>query len=164
MDREWKVYAKPPFGGPEQLLAYLARYINRVAITNDRIESYEDHQVTFRWCDYGDGGRVRPRKLDGQKFLQLYLMHVLPEGFVRTRYYGFLANRNRKANLERARQLIGRTATFSVRQKPFQPLKLCPECSAARHGHPVPQPTQRRELAPALPFELRPPPANPVAA
>jgi hypothetical protein len=165
MDREWKVYAKPPFGGPEQLLAYLARYINRVAITNDRIESYEEHQVTFRWCDYGDGCRVRPHKLDGQKFLELYLMHVLPEGFVRTRYYGFLANRNRKSNIERARQLIGSTDTPSAReQKPFQPLRLCPECSAARHGQPVPQPTQRRELAPALPFKLRPPPINPVAA
>lgn len=164
MDREWKAYAKPPFGGPEQVLAYLARYINRVAITNDRIESYEDHEVTFRWCDYGDGCRVRPRQLDGQKFLQLYLMHVLPEKFVRTRYYGFLANRTRNSNLERARQLIGPTATFPVReQKPFQPLKLCPECSAARRGHPLPQPT-RQELAPALPFKLRPPPINPVAA
>ena len=165
MDREWKVYAKPPFGGPEQLLAYLARYINRVAITNDRIESYEDHQVTFRWCDYGDGCQVKPLMFDGQKFLQLYLMHVLPERFVRTRYYGFLANRNRKSNIERARQLIGPTATPSVReQKPFQPLKLCPDCSAARHGHPVPQPTQRHELAPALSFKLRPPPIHPVAA
>ena len=165
MDREWKVYAKPPFGGPEQLLAYLARYINRVAITNDRIESYEDHQVTLRWCDYGDGCRVRPRKLDGQKFLQLYLLHVLPEGFVRTRYYGFLANRNRKSNIERARQLIGPALTFSVReQKPRQPVKLCPKCSAARHGHPVPQPVPRRDPAPALPFELRPPPINSVAA
>lgn len=165
MDREWKVYARLPFGGPEQLLAYLARYINRVAITNDRIESYEDHQITFRWCDYGDGGRVRPRKLDGQKFLQLYLMHVLPKGFVRTRYYGFLANRNRKSNIEKARQLIGPAATISVpEQKSFQPLKLCPECSAARHGRPAPQSTPRQELAPALPFKLRPPPINPVAA
>jgi len=165
MDRQWKVYAKPPFGGPEQLLAYLARYVNRVAITNDRIDSYEDHQVTFRWCDYGDGCRIRPRTLDAQKFLQLYLMHVLPEGFVRTRYYGFLANRNRKSNIKRARQLIGPTVTPSIReQKLYQPLKLCPECVAARHGHPVPQATQRRELAPALPFTLRPPPINPVAA
>jgi len=92
-------------------------------------------------------------------------MHVLPEGFVRTRYYGFLANRNRKSNIERARQLIGPTATPSVReQKPFQPIKLCPECSATKHGRPVPQATPRRELAPALPFKLRPPPIHPVAA
>jgi hypothetical protein len=165
MDREWKVYAKPPFGGPEQLLAYLARYVNRVAITNDRIDSYEDHQVTFRWCDYGNGCQVRPLRLDGQKFLQLYLLHVLTEGFVRTRYYGFLANRSRKANIERARQLVGPTATPTMREpKPFRPLKLCPECSAARHGHAESQLTQRRKLAPALPFKLRPPPINPVAA
>ena len=165
MAREWKVYAKPPFGGPEQLLAYLARYANRVAITNDRIERYEDHQVTFRCRDYGDGCRVTPRMLDGQDFLRRFVRHVPPKGFVRTRSFGFLANRNRKSNLERARQLIGPTNTPPVReQERCQSLRLCPECYAARGGYrPLYRP-QPPELAPTLPFNLRPPPIPPVAA
>lgn len=165
MDREWKVYAKPPFGGPEQLLAYLAQYTNRVAITNDRIEWYEDHQVTFRWRDYGDGCRVRPRTLDGQAFLRRFVMHVPPKGFVRTRSYGFLGNRNRKANLERARQFIGQTNTPPVQaQERFQPFRLCPECYAARRGTRTPQRSQHPQLALTLPLNLRPPPIQPVAA
>lgn len=165
LDREWKVYAKPPFGGPEQLLAYLAQYTNRVAITNDRIERYEDHQVTFRWRDYGDGCRVKPRTLDGQEFLRRFVKHVPPKGFVRTRSYGFLANRNRKSNIERARQLIGQTNTIPVReQERFQPLRLCPECYAARRGNRTLQRPQHSELRPTLPFNFRSPPIHPVAA
>lgn len=165
MDREWKVYAKPPFGGPEQLLAYLARYINRVAITNDRIERYEDHQVTLRWRDYGDGGHVETRSFDGQDFLERIVMHVPPKGFVRNRAFGFLANRNRQSNLKRARQLIGRVYTPPVReQEPFEPLRLCPDCWIARRGGRAPRRPQQMQLVPALPFNLRPPPIHPVAA
>ena len=102
-DLEWDVYAEPPSGGPEQLLAYLARYTNRVAITNDRIESYENRQVTFRGREYGHG-EVQSHKLEGPVFVQRYLQHVPPWRFVRIRSYGFMANRNRKKNLERACQ------------------------------------------------------------
>lgn len=165
MDREWKVYAKPPFGGPEQLLAYLARYINRVAITNDRIESYEDHQVTLRCRDSGDGGHVGTRIFDGQQFLQRMVMHVPPRGFVRTRTFGFLSNRNRKSNLERARQLIGQTGTLPAGEPvQAQPLRLCPQCWAARRDSGTPQRPQQMPLASTLPLLLRPPPIRPVAA
>ncbi len=166
MDREWKVYAKPPFGGPEQLLAYLARYTNRVAITNDRIERFEDHQVTFRWRDYAANGRVETRTLDGQEFLRHFVMHVPPKGFVRIRSYGFLANRNRKANIARGRQLISQinTPLAVPKREPFAPLRLCPECYAARRGLPAGQRQPQYPLTPALPFSLRPPPNHPVAA
>lgn len=165
MDREWKVYAKPPFGGPEQLLAYLAQYTNRVAITNDRIEQYQDHQVTIRWRDYSDGCRVRTRPIEGQEFLRRFVMHVPPKGFVRNRSYGFLANRNRKSKIERADQLIGQTDTPPVRERErVQPLQLCPECYAARRGHRLPQRPQHPELKATLPFNLRPPPIGPVVA
>jgi hypothetical protein len=165
MDREWKVYAKPPFGGPEQLLAYLARYTNRVAITNDRIDGYEDHKVTLRWRDYGDGGHVGTRTLPAQEFLRRIVLHVPPKGFVRNRAFGFLANRNRKSNLERARQLIGHTNTPPVReQEPFEPLRLCPDCWAARGSNRPARRTQQMQLASILPINLRPPPPHPVAA
>ena len=164
-NREWKVYAKPPFGGPEQLLAYLARYTNRVAITNDRIERYEDHQVTLTWRDYGDDGHVGTRSFDGQQFLRRMVMHVPPKGFVRNRAFGFLANRNRKSNLERARQLIGQKPTPSVQEQELsEPLRLCPDCWAARRGARPARRPQQIELAPTLPFNLRPPPTHPIAA
>lgn len=165
MDREWKVYAKPPFGGPKQLLAYLARYTNRVAITNDRIERYEDHHVTLRWRDYGDGGHVGTRTFDGQQFMGRVVMHVPPKRFVRNRAFGFLANRNRKSNLERARQLVGQDPAPAVAEREAsEPLRLCPDCWAAKRGeHPTRRP-QQIELASAPPFNLRSPPIQPTAA
>lgn len=165
MDREWKVYAKPPFRGPEQLLAYLARYTNRVAITNDRIERYEDHRVTLRWRNYHDGGHVGTRTFDGQQFLGRIVMHVPPKRFVRNRAFGFLANRNRKANVERARQFLGQNpAPSAPEQKASEPLRLCPDCWAARRGDRPAQRPQQIEFAPPLPLNLRPPPIHPVAA
>jgi Putative transposase/Transposase zinc-binding domain len=113
--RDWKVYAEPPFGGPEQLLVYLAQFTNRVAITNDRIESYENRKVTFRSRDYRHG-EVKSHKLEGAEFVHRFVQHVPPKGFVRIRSYGFMANRNRKKNLERARQLIGKSVAPSPRE------------------------------------------------
>lgn len=160
--RRWKVHAKPPFGGPERLLEYLARYMWRVAITNDRIESYENHQVTFR-CRVSAGSKDETLcTLDGQEFLDRFLMHVPPKGFVRARSYGFLGNRNRKQNNERAVQLIGQARTPSSR-KPFTPLRLCPECAykrGIRQTHFAPDP----EVEPQFDLPLRPPPVEPVAA
>lgn len=157
-----RVYAKPPFGGVETLLEYLARYTYRVAITNERIDRYEDHQVTFRWRDYGHGSEERPCVLDGQEFLRRFVMHVPPRGFVRVRSYGFMANRNRKPNLERARQLIGATEA-RPRAEGFRPRRrLCPSCSGRdeRTLHVA----RRRDVVPQFDLPLRPPPIEPLAA
>lgn len=103
---EWVVYAKPPFGGPEQVLKYLARYTHRVAISNERIESVEDGQVTFRYKDYAGGSRWRRMTLDAQEFLRRFVLHVLPKGLMRIRTFGFLANRCVAAKLALCRKLL----------------------------------------------------------
>ncbi len=105
--KEWAVYAKPPHNGPEQALKYLARYTYRVAISNERIESLEDDQVTFRYKDYAHGHRLRRMTLTVQEFLRRFMLHVLPRGFVRIRSFGLLANRGRDEQLARCRQLLG---------------------------------------------------------
>lgn len=102
----WVVYAKPPFAGPKQVLAYLARYTHRIAISEARIVAFEDGVVTFRWKDYSDGAKKKMMKLKAAEFLRRYLLHVLPPGFHRLRYYGFFGNRYRKERLELCRQLI----------------------------------------------------------
>ena len=160
--REWSVYAKPPFGGPEQLLAYLSQYMYRVAITNDRIESYENHQVTFRWRDHCGGNTIKTCTLEAMEFLRRFLLHVPPTGFVRMRSYGFLGNRNRKQNVERARLLIGQIRTPCARV-PFEPLRLCPQCYAARRAG-TSELAMRTGGASHLIPNLRPPPIRPVAA
>ena len=104
---DWVVYAKPPFGGPDQVLKYLARYTHRVAISNRRILSIDDGKVSFSWKDYANGNARREMALDASEFIRRFLLHTLPKGFVRIRHYGFLANRVRKAKLELCRQLIG---------------------------------------------------------
>ncbi|MCP4200697.1 MAG: IS91 family transposase [bacterium] len=103
----WVVYSKPPFGGAERGLQYLARYTHRVAISNDRLRRLENDRVVFDWKDYRDDGQVKAMSLDAVEFLGRFLMHVLPSGFHRIRYYGLLANRHRAANLERCRYLLG---------------------------------------------------------
>jgi hypothetical protein len=107
--KKWAVYAKPSFGGVEQSLKYLARYTYRVAISNERIESLEDGQVTFRYKDYAHGHRQRRMTLTAQEFLRRLMLHVLPRGFVRIRSFGFLANRVRNKQLVLCRQLLGVT-------------------------------------------------------
>ena len=104
---EWVVYSKPPFGGPEQVLKYLARYTHRVAISNWRLVALEDGKVSFTWKDYANGSRERVMTLEAAEFLRRFLLHVLPSGFVRIRHYGFLANRLRSAKLELCRGLLG---------------------------------------------------------
>ncbi|MCP4200727.1 MAG: IS91 family transposase [bacterium] len=103
----WVVYSKPPFGGAERGLQYLARYTHRVAISQDRLRRLEDDRVVFDWKDYRDDGKVKVMSLDAAEFLRRFLMHVLPSGFHRIRYYGLLANRHRATNLERCRYLLG---------------------------------------------------------
>lgn len=104
---DWVVYAKPPFGGPEQVLKYLARYTHRVAISNHRLVGMDDETVSFRWKDYADGNASKVMTLGGVEFVRRFLQHVLPTGFVRIRHFGFLANRCRDAKLARCRALLG---------------------------------------------------------
>ena len=105
---EWVVYAKRPFAGPQAVLAYLSRYTHRVAIANSRLVSMDEDGVTFRWKDYRDKGKTRPKTmtLEAEKFMRRFLLHVLPRGFHRIRHYGLIANNARKENLTRARELL----------------------------------------------------------
>jgi hypothetical protein len=102
----WVVYAKPPFGGPAQVLAYLGRYTHRVAIANARLVSLTDTKVGFRWKDYRRHGKVKLLTLDADEFIRRFLLHTLPDGFHRIRHYGFLANGHRAAKLALCRKLL----------------------------------------------------------
>jgi Putative transposase len=101
------VYAKPPFGGPEQVLNYLGRYTHRVAISNNRLLNIDHGKVTFRWRDYRDHDRQKTMTLEALEFIRRFLLHVLPDGFQRIRHYGFLGHRYRQAKLALCRQLLG---------------------------------------------------------
>jgi hypothetical protein len=104
--REWVVYAKKPFDGPQQVLDYVGRYTHRVALSNNRILNIEGGQVTFRYKDYRNGSQQKTMSLSADEFIRRFLLHVLPEGFHRIRYYGFLGNRYRKEKLEQCRHLL----------------------------------------------------------
>jgi len=102
--REWVVYAKPPFGGPQYVLKYLARYTHRVAISNGRLISLADDRVSFYWRDSKDGKRLKVMTLEAVEFIRRFLLHILPPGFVKIRHFGFLSNRNRSQALALCRQ------------------------------------------------------------
>ena len=132
---EWVVYAKPPFGGPEAVLAYLSRYTHRVAISNSRLVSADASTVAFRWKDYRIkcGDRQRVMRLTMSEFIRRFLMHVLPDGFHRIRHYGLLASAQRKANIAKARVLIGahvpeRELQTDVDLAPLTLREPCPCC------------------------------------
>jgi hypothetical protein len=137
--KPWVVYAKPPFGSPEQVLKYLARYTHRVAISNRRIVSVGDDHVAFRYLDRASGNTMRTMTLSGAEFLRRFLLHVLPKGFVRIRHFGLLANRARKTKLARCRELLGTPATTSPtpnaqsdQDAEDHAPSLCPNCGV---GH-----------------------------
>lgn len=135
--KQWVVYAKPPFGGPEHVLHYLARYTHRVAISNHRLLSVDDNSVTFRWKDYAHQGKNRTMTLSPQEFLRRFLLHVLPKGFPRIRYFGWMANRRRAGSLFLCRSLLAlqsapqtaAPAALSAVPTEWQ----CPHCSGSRH-------------------------------
>ena len=106
-ETEWVVFAKPPFAGPQQVLDYVGRYTHRVAISNNRLLDIEDDQVSFQWKDYRDPDRQKTMTLSAEEFIRRFLIHVLPDGFQRIRYYGFLSNRHREGKLVLCRQLLG---------------------------------------------------------
>ena len=106
-ETEWVVHAKRPFAGPAQALDYVGRYTHRVAISNNRLLSMDDGKVRFRWKDYRDGNRQKTMTLDGGEFIRRFLIHVLPDGFHRIRYFGFLGNCQRARKLALCRELLG---------------------------------------------------------
>ena len=100
------VYAKPPFGGPEHVLNYLARYTHRVAVSNHRLVAFQNDRVSFRWKDYARGGKQKIMTVSADEFLRRFLIHVLPKGLVRIRHFGLFANRRRGDMLSRCRDLL----------------------------------------------------------
>ena len=133
---DWVVYAKRPFGGPEHVLHYLARYTHRVAISNHRLVNVADGKVTFRWKDYARGSRQRTMVVGGEEFLRRFLLHVLPRGFVRIRFFGFLANRRRTQLLPLCQRLLEAISQQSLQALQAGETKLpaswlCPHCGGA---------------------------------
>jgi hypothetical protein len=131
--QNWVVYLKPPFGGPQYLLQYLGRYTHRVAISNHRLVSFADGQVTFRWRDSAHGNKQELLPLSVNEFLSRFLLHLLPQGFVRIRHFGFLANRRRKALLPLCFQLLGAAPEppaeeHSSSTEDAPDLYRCPKC------------------------------------
>jgi len=124
------VYLKKPFGGPEHVLHYLARYTHRVAISNHRLLGMENGKVTFRWKDYAHGGKQRKMVLAGEEFIRRFLLHVLPKGFVRIRHYGWMANRCRRERAALCRTLLGQEPASSETTPPphSPPSRRCPFC------------------------------------
>jgi Putative transposase len=130
---DWVVYIKKPFGGPEHVLHYLARYTHRVAVSNHRLLALENGKVTFRWKDYAHGGKQRKMMLAAEEFIRRFLLHVLPTGFVRIRHYGWMANRCRRERAALCRKLLGaEDAQPWVTSNPSSAaLRQCPFCGGA---------------------------------
>lgn len=155
---EWVVSAKAPFAGPEQVLDYVGRYTHRVAISNNRLLDIDDGQVSFRWKDYRQDSQQKTMTLSADEFIRRFLLHVLPNGFRRIRYYGFLANRYRREKLAQCRHLLGmraQEATAVAPPKDYRDryeeltgctLRKCPQC---HRGHMVVV-----EMLPRIPSRL----------
>jgi len=143
---EWVVYAKRPFAGPRQVLDYVGRYTHRVAISNNRLLDMENGQVRFQWKDYRDDGKIKTMTLSADEFIRRFLLHVLPNGFQRIRYYGLLSNRHRKEKLAQCRRLLGMSPPAeqtnpSPAEKDYRDryeeltcnsLHQCPQCQQGR--------------------------------
>jgi hypothetical protein len=127
---DWVVYAKQPFGGPDHVLQYLARYTHRVAISNHRLLNVTDHDVTFRWKDYAHRSKARAMTLTHQEFLRRFFQHVLPTGFPRIRYFGFLANRRRRRLLPLCRNLLKASPASVATSTDATLVHACPRCQA----------------------------------
>jgi len=155
--KKWVVYAKPPFAGPEAVLAYLSRYTHRVAISNRRLISFDETGVTFRYKDYRRNGAERQRTmtLAADEFIRRFLLHVLPQSFHRIRHYGLLASAGRKANVARARKLLAAPAPSETQELAPEPdpRPPCPCCG----GRMVVIEILRRSAQPrAPPFPYQP--------
>lgn len=138
----WIVDVRKPFGGPEHVLQYLARYTHRVAISNHRLIGMEDGKVTFRWKDYAHGGKKRKMTLTAEEFIRRFLLHVLPKGLVRIRYYGWMANRCRNERAARCRALLAAAEPDPPGEA--APARRCPHCGGAVETVDVIAPRERR--------------------
>ncbi len=137
-DSEWVVYSKPPFAGPQQVLDYVGRYTHRVAISNNRLIDINNGRVKFHWKDYRDNSQTKVMDLEADEFIRRFLLHVLPDGFQRIRYYGFLANRDRRNKLALCRQLLGMQTSSAItaikdyreryQELTGRSLTVCPRC------------------------------------
>jgi hypothetical protein len=139
-DTEWVVYAKRPFAGPQQVLDYVGRYTHRIAISNSRLLSIDDGKVQFRWKDYRHGGQQKTMVLSADEFIRRFLIHVLPDGFQRIRYYGFLGNAHRAGKLALCRELLAmHPVALAAPDVPVDyrdrheiltgvSLRICPQC------------------------------------
>jgi putative transposase/transposase-like zinc-binding protein len=134
---EWVVYAKPPFAGPEQVLAYLGRYTHRVAIANSRLTQLSGSQVSFTWKDYRHHGRTKVMTLAADEFMRRFLQHTVPDGFHRIRHVGFLANGHRMAKLALCRALLDAPTPEQPQQQSWrdryrqltgEAIEVCPDC------------------------------------
>jgi len=140
--KDWIVYSKAPFNGPEKVFDYLGRYTHRVAIANHRIAKVEDGLVTFRYRDRANGDKCKHMTIAAQEFIRRFLLHVLPDSYMRIRHYGFLANRCKKQNLARCRELLGlcpdlpeipeQTAQEKMLQLTGVDVTECPRCKQGR--------------------------------
>jgi len=141
-DKQWITYAKQPFGGPEQVLEYLGRYTHRVAITNNRIIAIENGSVRFRYCDRSDDNKEKELTVSADEFIRRFLLHVLPRGFTKIRYYGFLAHANKKTCIELIRMFIDATTAYvqklveSVQEMMLRlngvDIGCCPQCGKGK--------------------------------
>ena len=152
--KKWVVYAKPPFSGPEAVLAYLSRYTHRVAISNHRLISFDEAGVTFRYKDYRRSGadRQRTMTLHADEFIRRFLVHVLPQGFHRIRHYGLLASAGRRANVARARELLAvpMKAGPAAPDAPSDPRPPCPCCGGRMVVIEILEPATRARAPPRL--------------
>jgi hypothetical protein len=155
--KDWVVYAKPPFGGPEYVLRYLGRYTHRVAISNHRLVSFADGKVTFRWRDSAHHNEQKLLTLALDEFLRRFLLHLLPQGFVRIRHFGFLANRRRATTLPLCLHLFDSTpdTTSAIPSQSPSDLWTCPKCSG---------PMVVIERLTAAEIQLRSPPSQDAVA
>jgi hypothetical protein len=145
---EWVVYAKRPFGGPGQVLAYLGRYTHRVAIANSRLTQLVDGQVSFTWKDYRHHGKTKVMTLAADEFIRRFLLHAVPDGFHRIRHIGFLANGHRAAKLALCRALLAapkpERSSGSDRERcrrlAAHTFNVCPDCGGPmREREPLPR-------------------------
>jgi hypothetical protein len=137
--KKWVVYAKRPFAGPRQVLAYLSRYTHRVAISPSRLLAMDQPKqtVTFAWKDYAQGAKRKLMRLEVQEFVRRFCLHLLPERFVKIRHFGFLSNRHRQAKVAQARTLLTNSHTRSKASIPQETLTapsksplVCPFCGS----------------------------------
>ena len=141
-NKKWVVYCKPPFDGAKGVLQYLGRYTHRVAISNNRILANRDGNVSFLWRDYADGNRQKTMTLKADEFIRRFLLHVLPERYVRIRHFGLLANRNRKDNIAACHKILGgKNVTKEKRRETWQEqllricgidVSVCPVCQKGK--------------------------------